>query len=278
MALSPCLATGNLGRWLVALILAIPTVICIFLPNKLYLLILVCLFGGIAWHEFVVNLLGIQRTGLFLLSELGWVMTATLACYFGGDGLIIGLFIAFVLGGLYLLYILPNQPDNVPLNLISRYALGHMYISFSLSFVLLIKPLLNGPVLLFFVILITALSDTGAIYVGSRLRGPKLFSRVSPNKTISGFFGGMLLAVLGGALSTFFLPDNFSVTELVILSIVLTVSGTFGDLFESALKRSIGIKDSSAILLGHGGFWDRLDSLMINLPLFYFYINWKFHP
>jgi phosphatidate cytidylyltransferase len=263
---------------LVALILAIPTVICIFLPNKVYLLILVCIFGGIAWHEFVVNLLGRQRHGLLFISEVSWMLTATFSCFFGVEGLAVGLFVALVLGGLYLLVILPPIPDNISLNLISRYALGHLSISFALAFVLLIKPMLNGPVLLFFVILITALADTGAIYVGSRLKGPKLLPKVSPNKTVSGFLGGIALAILGGSLSAFFLPDDFSKLELIIISMVLAATGTFGDLFESAIKRTIGIKDTSTLLLGHGGFWDRLDSLVINLPLFYFYVNWKFQP
>ncbi|MDR2340338.1 MAG: phosphatidate cytidylyltransferase [Deltaproteobacteria bacterium] len=278
MALSPCLATGNLGRWLVALILAIPTVICIFLPNKVYLLVLVCVFGGIAWHEFVANLLGRQRIGLLILTELGWVATAVLSCFFGVEGLAMGLFLAFAIGAAYLLFTFPQVPDKVSLNLISRYALGHLYISFSLSFVLLIKPMLGGPVLLFFVILVTALSDTGAIYVGSRLKGPKLFPKASPNKTISGFLGGIALAMLGGALSSFYLPKDFTLPELVVMGLVLAVTGTFGDLFESALKRTLGIKDTSTILLGHGGFWDRLDSLLFNLPIFYFYISMKFQP
>jgi phosphatidate cytidylyltransferase len=278
MALSQSIATGSLGRWLIALILAVPTVVCIFLPNKVFLLVLVCLFGGIAWHEYVVNLLGRQRHGLLLISELGWVGTATATCFYGVEGLAMGLFFAFVLGALYLLYILPPAPDKIALNLISRYGLGHFYLSFCLSFVLLIKPLLDGPALLFFVILVTALSDTGAIYVGSRLKGPKLYPKVSPNKTISGLIGGMALAMLGGAISKSYLPDDFGLVELLVISMVLAVWGTFGDLFESALKRTLGIKDTSSLLLGHGGFWDRMDSILLNLPLFFFYINWKFQP
>ncbi|MDR2199056.1 MAG: phosphatidate cytidylyltransferase [Deltaproteobacteria bacterium] len=278
MELTPRLKTGNLGRWLVALVLAIPTVVCVFLPNKLALLILVSLVGAAAWYEFHANLLGRQRAGLLAVCELGWLQTVVLACFFGVEGLVVGMFLDFVLGGVYLLRILPQGPDAVSLNLLSRYALGHLYISFCLSFVVLIKPLLDGTVLLFFVILVTALSDTGAIYVGSRLKGPKLYPKVSPNKTISGLLGGIALAALGGGLSSFYLPGDFSVAELVILSAALSVWGTFGDLYESALKRALGVKDSSTMLLGHGGFWDRLDSLLLNLPLFFFYVNWKFQP
>jgi phosphatidate cytidylyltransferase len=278
MALSQRIAKGNLGRWLVALVLAVPTVICIFLPNKLYLLALVCLFGGIAWHEFAMNLFGRQRVGLLLLSELSWLGTAGLSCFFGVEGLAMGLFLSLAVGAAYIIVILTPSPDRVPLNLISRYAMGHAYISFCLSFVLLLKPILDGPVLIFFVILVTALADTGAIYVGSRLKGPKLLPKVSPNKTISGFLGGAALAMLGGGLSSFYLPEDFALPELLALSLGLAVCGTFGDLFESALKRSIGIKDTSTILLGHGGFWDRLDSLLLNLPLFYFYVSFKFQP
>jgi phosphatidate cytidylyltransferase len=278
MALSKCLATGGAGRWLVAAVLAAPTVFCVFVENKLALLVLVALFGGAAWHEYAANLLGRSRVGIMLTAELTWLLTAVLSCFFGFEGLVLGLFAAFAAGAAALILILPGGPDAVPLNLIARYGLGHIYISLSLSFVLLLKPLLGGPVLIFYVVLATALSDTGAIYVGSRLQGPKLCPRVSPNKTVSGFFGGMALAMLGGGLSAIYLPDDFSVLELVLLSAALSAWGTFGDLFESAIKRTVGVKDTSAILLGHGGFWDRLDSIMFNLPLFYFYVSWKFQP
>jgi phosphatidate cytidylyltransferase len=174
--------------------------------------------------------------------------------------------------------ILPPNPDTVSLNLLSRYALGHLYLSFFMSFILLLKTMDGGPRLVFFVILVTALADTGAIYAGKKIQGPKLFTKVSPKKTISGLLGGCVLAMLGGGLSKLYLSDEYSVLELVLLALFLSLWGALGDLFESAIKRALGIKDTSGFLLGHGGFWDRLDSLLFNIPVFYFYLAYKLAP
>jgi phosphatidate cytidylyltransferase len=75
-----------------------------------------------------------------------------------------------------------------------------------------------------------------------------------------------------GALSVNYLPHDYHWTDLTLLALFLSLWGSFGDLFESALKRTMGIKDTSHILMGHGGLWDRLDSLMFNLPVVYFFI------
>jgi phosphatidate cytidylyltransferase len=174
--------------------------------------------------------------------------------------------------------VLPETEDRAVVNLISRYALGHLYLTFLLSFVFLIKQEYFGNRWLFFVILVTAITDTGAFYVGSRLKGPKLYPKISPNKTISGLVGGCLAAVAAGALSFSYLPPEFSRVSIVALSLGLALWGSIGDLFESALKRAMGLKDTSTFLLGHGGLWDRLDSILFNLPLAYFYVSFQMAP
>jgi phosphatidate cytidylyltransferase len=277
MTLPETIKKGELGRWLIALLLAIPAIIAIFLESKIFLLILVLIIGGIAWWEFAFNLLGGSRVGLFFICLLGWVATCVGAAFYGPEGQSIGLVLAIILGGFYLMYILQGE-DKIAINLIARYVMGHVYLSYFFSFVILIKVFDHGANLLFYVILITCLADTGAIYAGSRLKGPKLCPKISPNKTISGLMGGCVLSMIGGALSHYYLPGMFSITELVFISLGLALTGAFGDLFESALKRTMGIKDTSGLLLGHGGFWDRLDSLLFNLPIFYFYIFFRVSP
>ncbi|MDR2460904.1 MAG: phosphatidate cytidylyltransferase [Deltaproteobacteria bacterium] len=278
MTVPDSIRKGELGRWLVGVALAIPTVIAILLPNKLFILTLVIIMGGIAWWEFAVSLMGRTRPGLILLSLLGWCLTAVGAAYLGPEGLAMGLIAALFLGGIYLIYILEPTGDKISVNLIARYFMGHFYISHLFSYVLLIKVFEHGPQFLFYVILVTSCADIGAIYVGSRLKGPKLCEKVSPNKTISGFLGGCIAAMLVGFLSRYYLPDVFSNLELILMSLGLAFFGTFGDLFESALKRAMGIKDSSTLLLGHGGFWDRLDSLLFTLPVFYYYLFFRIVP
>jgi phosphatidate cytidylyltransferase len=281
MTLPDPIRKGELGRWLVALVLAAPTLCAIFLENKLFLLILVLIIGSIAWWEYSSNLLGRTRTGIFFISLMGFFATALGATFLGPEGQSAGLVLSLIFGGFYFFHVLGSGGEDerkVAINLIARYALGQVYISYFFSFVLLIKTFDNAPKLLLYVILVTALADTGAIYAGSRLKGPKLCPTISPNKTISGLLGGCVLAVIAGILSRYYLPDVFSTVELVLLSLGLALTGCFGDLFESAIKRTVGIKDTSTILLGHGGFWDRLDSLLFNFPIFYFYIFLRVMP
>ncbi|MDR1871970.1 MAG: phosphatidate cytidylyltransferase [Deltaproteobacteria bacterium] len=278
MSLAERLTKGELSRWLVALILIPPVLLAVFMANNLVILGVVGVLGAICWWEFALNLLGKERVGLLLLAVMGWLAAAAGALFYGPAGQGLGLFLGLAFGAFYFIRVLPPTEDRAVVNLISRYALGHLYLSFPLSFVFLIKQEYFGNRWLFFTILITALADTGAFYVGSRLKGPKLCVKVSPNKTISGLIGGCLAALIAGALSFSYLPPEFSKTSVIILSLFLGVWGAAGDLFESALKRAMGLKDTSSLLLGHGGLWDRLDSILFNLPAVYFFVSFQMAP
>jgi phosphatidate cytidylyltransferase len=114
-------------------------------------------------------------------------------------------------------------------------------------------------------------NDTGAYLVGSAIGKHRLMERISPKKSWEGFFGGMLLTLIVARLLSGFL----GVVDLkgwMIIAVIITVAGTFGDLIESMLKRSLGFKDSGNIMPGHGGFLDRFDSVVIAFPLVYLYI------
>jgi len=108
-------------------------------------------------------------------------------------------------------------------------------------------------------------SDTGAYFAGTFFGKRKLFERISPKKSWEGFFGGAALALIFTyGLSEFF--HSLSFLQWFIIGLIIIVGGTFGDLVESLLKRSIEIKDSGTILPGHGGFLDRFDGLLISAP------------
>jgi phosphatidate cytidylyltransferase len=121
-------------------------------------------------------------------------------------------------------------------------------------------------------------SDTGAYFAGTFFGKRKLFERISPKKSWEGFFGGALLAmVFAIALPYFFngigQPSTIAPMGWVIIGLIIIVGGTFGDLVESLLKRSIEIKDSGDTLPGHGGFLDRFDGLLISAPFIVAYIE-----
>jgi phosphatidate cytidylyltransferase len=116
------------------------------------------------------------------------------------------------------------------------------------------------------------LNDTGAYLTGMSFGRHKLMERISPKKTWEGFLGGIIIA----ALVAVFLSDWLGVVDKlhwIIISIIISVAGTFGDLIESMLKRSTGVKDSGTIMPGHGGFLDRFDSTIISFPLVYLFIS-----
>jgi phosphatidate cytidylyltransferase len=114
-------------------------------------------------------------------------------------------------------------------------------------------------------LLILWASDTGAYFAGTFFGKRKLFERISPKKSWEGFFGGAFLAlVFAWGLAQFF--DTFTLIQWIVIGLIIIIGGTFGDLIESLLKRSIEIKDSGTALPGHGGFLDRFDGLLISMP------------
>ncbi|MGD9668359.1 MAG: phosphatidate cytidylyltransferase [Hyphomicrobiaceae bacterium] len=104
-------------------------------------------------------------------------------------------------------------------------------------------------------------SDIGAFAAGRGIGGPKLWPRVSPNKTWAGFFGGLTAGLVAGIIFAHVVPGTSSLV-LAVVGLILALAAQMGDLAESALKRRFGIKDSSAIIPGHGGVMDRADSMV----------------
>ena len=125
-------------------------------------------------------------------------------------------------------------------------------------------------VLAFFILLWA--NDTGAYLAGVTIGKHKLFERISPKKTWEGFFGGVVLTAVAAWLVSQKL-EMVSKHGWIIVALIISVSGTLGDLVESMFKRSGGVKDSGSILPGHGGFLDRFDSVIISFPLVYLYIT-----
>jgi len=115
------------------------------------------------------------------------------------------------------------------------------------------------------VMLLIWTSDTGAYIAGKNFGKHKLFERISPGKTWEGWLGGTVLAVgVGYVLSLYF--ADLALYQWVGIAVIVSVFGVLGDLVESQLKRSLGVKDSGTLLPGHGGILDRFDSLLMALP------------
>lgn len=129
-----------------------------------------------------------------------------------------------------------------------------------------------SPLFVMAIFIFIWLNDTGAYLVGSLVGKRKLFERISPKKSWEGFWGGLAVA-LGASQALAWYASDVSWYNWLGLSATVVLFGTWGDLIESLLKRTLGVKDSGNILPGHGGMLDRFDSLMLAAPAAYIYIE-----
>lgn len=165
---------------------------------------------------------------------------------------------------------LRQEERNAGSALVNAWA-GWIYI----PVLLVVWPLLKrdlGPNWLTIVIAAAFLSDSVAYFTGRAFGRHPLYPAVSPKKTIEGAFGGLaggVLALLG--MGSFWLLPDLPWLDAIVLGIAASVLGQAGDLVESMLKRSCGVKDSGAVLPGHGGMLDRIDALLFVAPLVFFY-------
>ncbi len=153
--------------------------------------------------------------------------------------------------------------------------LGGFIVSMRVGFENTIAPHLSTKLLAFFFLVVMG-ADTGAYYVGKNFGKHKLAPNISPGKTWEGVVGGLVLSSVFAAISSAaFFPDlPYKVS--VPLAIAMSIVGLFGDLAESAIKRGAGAKDAASILPGHGGLLDRLDSLLFNAPILYYFARFYF--
>jgi len=129
----------------------------------------------------------------------------------------------------------------------------------------------SNELILFFILIWT--NDTFAYLVGRAIGKTKLFERISPKKTIEGSVGGLVFTLIAGyVLSQYVIVSSIGGVDWVIISFLIVIFGSLGDLVESMLKRSVGVKDSGKILPGHGGILDRFDAAFFAAPFILFYL------
>jgi phosphatidate cytidylyltransferase len=129
----------------------------------------------------------------------------------------------------------------------------------------------DGPSYVVLSIMFAWLADSGGYFAGRFLGKHKLYEAVSPKKTIEGAAGGLAGALLGAFLASFWFLKSLPIEHAIPLALVAGALGQAGDLGESLLKRSMGVKDSGAIVPGHGGILDRIDALMLTGTIVYLY-------
>ena len=153
-----------------------------------------------------------------------------------------------------------------------------LYTGGILSIAVLIRESSHGLTIIFYLIILTSASDSGAYFVGKTIGRTPFFSKVSPNKTCEGAIGGLLFSLLGSILFSNITQNtnllDVSLYHSILIGTFVGIVGQIGDLYESSLKRNSQIKDSGTIIPGHGGVLDRIDSVIFNIPVLYYSMQW----
>lgn len=177
-------------------------------------------------------------------------------------------------------YFLPaiNTVEKLPFfpGSVSVTFFGAVYLAFTLNYFYPLR-LEWGASYIYFLFSVIFLGDTGAYFVGTTIGRHKMAPLASPRKTWEGSFGGLLFAFLAAAAAKQVLFPGIALGRAVLTGILVHAVAQASDPFESLFKRAVGVKDSSNLLPGHGGFLDRVDSLILAAPFFYFFLKyfWK---
>ena len=181
----------------------------------------------------------------------------------GGSTLGIGLYLAYLVARLVVqLYIKQGNP----LISLSASLMGQVYVALPLSILSSLYHFV-GQYMVLAMFAFIWISDTGAYMVGCLIGKHRLFERISPKKSWEGFFGGLGLSIIIAALAARFIPDGYVLlsgyAQWIVFAVLVTIFSTWGDLCESLIKRTVGVKDSGKLIPGHGGILDRIDSLLL---------------
>lgn len=243
--------------------------------------ILFSLITALTLWEFYGLLKHYQDAALERVANTAGGVYLFLSCFLNASGMVGG--IIFLPYLLFIMYTLirelyakaPNPINNWAFTFFAQiYCAGSFslmnYLAFQSNEV---ASMLNyAPWLILSVFIFVWLNDTGAFLVGSLIGKHKLFERISPKKSWEGFWGGFVI-VLAGSQAIAFIEPLISHIHWFVMSAVVVLFATWGDLTESLLKRTLGVKDSGNILPGHGGMLDRFDSVLMALPAAYIYIE-----
>lgn len=249
-------------RILTALI-GIPVLIYVFQQSGILLLsaVIILVILGLTEYKKIVSQAGFQN--MYIPLWLGGVIIPFTVQY-NNNLTALAVFIYLVVT---VVYYLIKHPYFTPIDL-SLSFLGFIYIVVGFLHLLLLRGLQQGFWLIIFVFVVVWSTDTAAYFVGTYFGKHNLAPAISPKKTWEGFIGGILFSML----MVFILVNTANMNNaklLLVLTPIISLSGQLGDLFESALKRFAGIKDSGNIIPGHGGVLDRFDSTLLAAPFTY---------
>ena len=199
--------------------------------------------------------------------EMGLAILASWTLILPLDGLNINRLLVYYIVVMALMICTVFQQKKYSIDTIGFPIFVSLYLGLGFSYLVVAR--LSGFVLLLFALCVVWATDIGAYLVGRAIGRHKLAPLVSPNKTIEGSIGGVLSAMIVTIIFMIYAGEKFpySFGIMLVLTVLFSLAGQFGDLVESAYKRHYGVKDSGKILPGHGGILDRFDNLLFVFPI-----------
>ncbi len=261
----------HLKRLLTALVLA-PLVVGLLLsgwtiPFYLLLIAVACL----AQWEYLS--MAFPGSGYAELRVFGLILAASVVVWpmFAGTPGIVFAAGLFVLS--FCFFVIRSEPVESAFTRTSRFLLGLAYAPLMISLFIPIWSVADAGLWLILALGTVFMGDTGAFYAGRNFGRRPLAPKVSPKKTVEGSIGSIVASEIFAVLFSVFALPEASTVGIVVLALIMNVLGQTGDLFESLLKRSAGVKDSGTLLPGHGGILDRIDGVLFAIPALSIYLH-----
>jgi phosphatidate cytidylyltransferase len=276
-------ASGTKTRWISGIIAALIAFPPLAFGDALVVGAVALVATLICMYEFVgMALPGERRTAFPLMVLLGLPVFAASAVSTSMDALpawatlaysshtLLALVFAMVASSAWFLFS-AKTTDHLA-DRWARFVLGILYVPFLIGLFPALRALDGGAGWLWAPLFASWGGDIGGYFAGRAFGKTPMFPLISPKKTWAGFFGGAALAIVALLVFKVLFFPRMSYVDCVVLAVVCDLSGVFGDLIESMVKRTYGVKDSGTIMPGHGGLLDRIDSTIFALPAAYLYL------
>lgn len=270
------MALGNTATRVIVSIIAIPLILLVCIYGEIPFLIFVLGIALISFWEFT-QLVKNKNAHLNFIIGIAAVLLIVLNAYFNFIN-----FQIFIIGFsvILLLVELFRNKDSAILNIGVTF-FGVFYLGLFASTIILIREYFShsailyseGGYLIISILVSIWICDSAAFFVGTAFGEHKLFPRVSPNKSWEGAIAGFVFAIISMIVAKALLLDLLTLFDSVVIGVIVGIIGQMGDLVESLVKRDAGVKDSSALIPGHGGIFDRFDSLLLTAPVVYLYLD-----
>jgi len=236
--------------------------------------IIVAIWGLLAVYEFY-RLVNTHKMPLLTCLGLIWTLLFIISPHFKHDFFTLPLLLTSAVVLSLIGLVLRHRKEGAFIGW-AWTIVGILYIGWLLSHFIELRGLTDGRNWVFFALFITWASDTTAFFIGKALGRHHLVPNISPAKTwegaVAGIGGAIIMSVLFFTHTPFHLPLSYG--QAILLSVLVSVFGQLGDLVESLLKRNMGVKDSGGLIPGHGGFLDRIDSVVFAVVVVYYYVIW----